>query len=123
MPGAPTDEDGEIRVGTALVAGILNFECIDLDGLIGEVFLDPLSEPLLSFSFESSRLPAGRNSREDRLALDEMVGAAADGGIGRVRREGGTKVPSARLMGGSDDRGTLDLVVSRVDIGCSKCAR
>lgn len=84
---------------------------------MGEVFLEPLSDPLFSLSFESSLLPAGRNSRDDRLAVDEIVGAAAAGGTGRVRRDGGTRVPSALLMGGSDDLGTLDRVLSRVDIG------
>lgn len=122
IPGAPTDEDGEIRFGPALAAGILSFECRDLEGFIGDVFLDPLSEPLFSLSFESSLLPAGRNSREDLLAVDEMVGAAAEGGTGRVLRDGGTRVPSALLIGGSDDLGTLVRVLSRVDIGWSRWA-
>jgi len=83
-----------------LVAGILSFECIDLEGLIGDVFLDPTSDPL--FSFDSLLLPAGLNSRDDILALEEMVAAAAAGGFGSVRREGGRSPPSALRAGGSD---------------------
>ena len=94
---------------------MLSFECIDLDGLMGEVFLDPNSEPL--FSFDSRLLPAGRNSRDDLLALDEMVAAAAAGGFGKVRLEGGSIPPSARLAGGSEGRWTLRRVLSRVDMG------
>jgi hypothetical protein len=96
---------------------MLSFECIDLEGLMGEVFLEPISDPL--FSFDSRLLPAGRNSRDDLLALEEMVAAAAAGGLGKVRREGGKIPPSARRAGGSKGLWTLTRV-SRVDMGCSK---
>jgi hypothetical protein len=84
---------------------------------MGEVFLDPISDPL--FSFDSRLLPAGRNSRDDLLAEEEMVAAAAAGGLGRVRREGGMIPPSARRAGGSEGRCTLTRV-SLVDMGCRR---
>lgn len=120
IPGAPTEDEGEIRCGAA-ETGTLSLWCIDLLGLMGEVSREPFSPSLLSL--DSRRLPAGLNSRELRLAADEIVAAAAAGGLGSVRREGGTREPSARRIGASVVRGPFVRVTSRVDMGCSKCAR
>ena len=119
-PAAPTDDDGDMRC-TGAVEGRLSLACSDFDGLIGDVSREPFS-PLSVVSFDSRRLPAGRNSRELRLAVEEMVAAAAAGGFGKVRLDGGTTIiePSGRRKGASVVRGPFVRETSRVDIGCSR---
>lgn len=110
-PGAPTDEDD----GILLVGGTFNLECSDLDGLIGDVAREPLSLSLgVSFEF---RRATGRTSLDALFAFDEIVPAAAAGGMGRVRLEGG-------ILGPRVSAGRGGFFASLVaDIGASSFAR
>ena len=91
--------------------------CSDFDGFTGDVLPEWASSCPLMMSFELRRLFSGRYSREVRLAKD-----AIDGGMGRLRREGGT-TPPASVLRTSGSR-TFSLFGSaRDDIGARRCAR